>query len=898
MVDTKTRNGGVPRLDPAGAFVFLREQFTAGRAGSGRLVLVSGNVACGKTWLLNAFLDSVERDGTLALSAVGAVDEQSLDCGVIDQLLSGPGLPDAVVERAHHIIAALRDEGDAASIVTPLLGRLGQALLDLARERPLVVVVDDVHLADGVSVLLLQHLQRRLRPTKLTIVLSLPDGPRPAELALRITRHAHHPIRLAPLSEQAVREMIGGDDGLAARIHQLGAGNPLLVNALVEDHRTARDISGPATTPGPAFRAALASYLDRCEPPLREVAGALAVFGRSASAPVLAALTGVSTGVAERAGEALDCSGLLTDGWFRHPRIESAVRDGLPPEVRAAAQLRAAGVKFRQAAPPKEVADHLIAAGSADPPWAIPLLREAAGQAAAADDVDFARQCLELGLARATTDLERRSLLAQLARHTWRMSPSAADRQLSSLRELPADGLPEAVERAEAAVAVRNALWDGDEAAYHKEWQAAVGRADGRTRMGVRLAQAWWFGPQGADASDEVPADDPWHQTVTELSRFWYRSGNEASTAAAERLLRNCRLDDDSLEALMTAVLALVHANRMDDAETWWRSLKAEADRRGAVTWQAVLTGMWASAVLRAGDVTYAAELARHALSLLPAQDWGAAIGDPLATLLFAWTAAGEYERAADVLARDVPDGMSGTLAGIRFTRARGHYRLATGQLLAAVDDFTACGRMLAARGADLPVVAPWRADLAAASLVLGNLDAARGLAAEQLRLTAGTDAHTRGLAMRVLALAGEPDDLHDTLRQAAEKFTESGDRWEAYRTARMLDRFSPQRVVVPRPGAPVPDRVAVFRSVALAAVVGRGLSATARTEPEGAGGESISAAERRVAELAARAMTNQEISDVLAITVSTVEQHLTRVYRKLGIRGRAQLAAKLGADY
>lgn len=221
------------------------------------------------------------------------------------------------------------------------------------------------------------------------------------------------------------------------------------------------------------------------------------------------------------------------------------------------------------------------------------------------------------------------------------MSPSAADRQLSSLRELPADGLPEAVERAEAAVAVRNALWDGDEAAYHKEWQAAVGRADGRTRMGVRLAQAWWFGPQGADASDEVPADDPWHQTVTELSRFWYRSGNEASTAAAERLLRNCRLDDDSLEALMTAVLALVHANRMDDAETWWRSLKAEADRRGAVTWQAVLTGMWASAVLRAGDVTYAAELARHALSLLPAQDWGAAIGDPLATLLFAWTAAG-----------------------------------------------------------------------------------------------------------------------------------------------------------------------------------------------------------------------------------------------------------------
>lgn len=202
-MDTKTRNGGAPQLDPGEALAFLREQFTAGRAGPGRLVLVSGSAAGGETRLLDAFLDSVERDGTLALSAMGAADERSLDCGVIDQLLSGPGLPDDVAERVQHIVAALRDEKGAAHVVTPLLGRLGQVLLDLARERPLVVVVDDVHLADGVSVSLLRYLQRRLRPTRLTIVLSLPDGPRPAELALRIARHAHHPVRL---SEQAVRD--------------------------------------------------------------------------------------------------------------------------------------------------------------------------------------------------------------------------------------------------------------------------------------------------------------------------------------------------------------------------------------------------------------------------------------------------------------------------------------------------------------------------------------------------------------------------------------------------------------------------------------------------------------------------------------------------------------------
>lgn len=51
-----------------------------------------------------------------------------------------------------------------------------------------------------------------------------------------------------------------------------------------------------------------------------------------------------------------------------------------------------------------------------------------------------------------------------------------------------------------------------------------------------------------------------------------------------------------------------------------------------------------------------------------------------------------------------------------------------------------------------------------------------------------------------------------------------------------------------------------------------------------------LSPAERRVAALAARGRTNKEISDRLGITVSTVEQHLTRIFRKLGVRARGDL--------
>ena len=55
-----------------------------------------------------------------------------------------------------------------------------------------------------------------------------------------------------------------------------------------------------------------------------------------------------------------------------------------------------------------------------------------------------------------------------------------------------------------------------------------------------------------------------------------------------------------------------------------------------------------------------------------------------------------------------------------------------------------------------------------------------------------------------------------------------------------------------------------------------------------------LSDSEKRVAVLAACGYTNRDISSRLYITVSTVEQHLTRVYRKLRICGRQQLPVDL----
>ena len=50
--------------------------------------------------------------------------------------------------------------------------------------------------------------------------------------------------------------------------------------------------------------------------------------------------------------------------------------------------------------------------------------------------------------------------------------------------------------------------------------------------------------------------------------------------------------------------------------------------------------------------------------------------------------------------------------------------------------------------------------------------------------------------------------------------------------------------------------------------------------------------AERRVADLVAAGRTNREAAEALGIKASTVHTHLLRVYAKLGMRSRAELAA------
>jgi DNA-binding CsgD family transcriptional regulator len=62
-------------------------------------------------------------------------------------------------------------------------------------------------------------------------------------------------------------------------------------------------------------------------------------------------------------------------------------------------------------------------------------------------------------------------------------------------------------------------------------------------------------------------------------------------------------------------------------------------------------------------------------------------------------------------------------------------------------------------------------------------------------------------------------------------------------------------------------------------------------------GRDALTASERRVAALAAAGRTNREAAQELFVTVATVETHLRRAYRKLGIAGREELPAALAGS-
>lgn len=92
-------------------------------------------------------------------------------------------------------------------------------------------------------------------------------------------------------------------------------------------------------------------------------------------------------------------------------------------------------------------------------------------------------------------------------------------------------------------------------------------------------------------------------------------------------------------------------------------------------------------------------------------------------------------------------------------------------------------------------------------------------------------------------------------------------------------------------------EAVAIFERLGALTWVGRARDELGLVGPRRRTPDELTAAELRVAELAATGITNREISRAAFMSEKTVEAHMARIYRKLGIRSRAELGARMAGN-
>lgn len=197
----------------------------------------------------------------------------------------------------------------------------------------------------------------------------------------------------------------------------------------------------------------------------------------------------------------------------------------------------------------------------------------------------------------------------------------------------------------------------------------------------------------------------------------------------------------------------------------------------------------------------------------------------------------------------------------------------------------------------------PWRQVAALALRGLDRLDEARAHAQRQVAVArAYGTASLLGASLRVSALVGEREARVAGLEQAVATLACSPARLEYARALADLG------IAVARDGRRAEARAlledASERAYACGAIA---LADRARAELLAMGArprrrafsgvEALTAGERRVAAMAAAGRANREIAQGLFVTAKTVENHLGRVYHKLGIHSRNELRAVLGED-
>ena len=302
---------------------------------------------------------------------------------------------------------------------------------------------------------------------------------------------------------------------------------------------------------------------------------------------------------------------------------------------------------------------------------------------------------------------------------------------------------------------------------------------------------------------------------------------------------------------------------------------------------------------LRRGDLAAAEADSRSALAAaeLPAPTLYRVLN--CAVLVVALTDQGDLDAAEQQLAPLHAEAESGSITAAVLRIARGRLRVAQGRVAEGLEDFLAVGEVLTRAQITCPSYLPWRSQAALAHLALGQDDEALRLANQELELARafGTP-RALGAAKRVAGVVVRGDRGESLLRESVVEFELADSRVDDRALAdlgamlRRRNRRTEARDLL-REALDVAHQAGAKPLAQQAEIELRATGARPRRVVL-TGPDSLTASERRVAELAGEGLTNREIAQTLFITTRTVEGHLTSVFRKLTLDSRDGLPAVL----
>lgn len=911
------------------------EAFLEAAPGGGQALLLEGDAGIGKTILWEQALRvagvrdfrvlrsrPAQSEAQVAFAAVGDLLAPVLSSGVLERL--------APVQRRALETALLIREPDEVFPDTRLLAlALLSSVRVLAEERPVVIALDDAQWLDASSAEVLTFMLRRLDAEPVAVLATVRGRPVEVPLELDRTFAALGRLPIVPLSVGAIHRLLWGRFGIAVprpvimRVHGISGGNPFfaieLGRALVEGSIRAADVELPES-----LRAVVAHRLGALPDRVRETLAVVAALAAPSMA-LLEALRGTGVddielaqrrGVVEFDGDRIR---------FAHPLLAPACYEAMPLHRRRRLHRRLAELDVDL----EERARHLAIAATGPDEEVAAALDAAAARAhargAAQAAADLAERTIALTPPQGLESINRRRITAAehcryagdakkaavLLEEAVAASPPGRVRaealsRLAGPRGLT-EGFPVAVDLLSRALA-EPGLEPAQEVNILCElvWLAQQG---GDNRAGARYAEA------GLALAEQMADPATLALALAAAAQITFaRTGGIRRDLLDRALELEQTLDGDGYTAAgwwtwhaglpmrlspsrVTLALLLGRSDRHDESRALWRRLIAEASQRADPDVVRCLFHC-AQMEMTAGAWDAAEQLCNEAIQLT--RQIGLEMFEPLCRSILAEIDAyrGETEQAR----RSIPE-LLGICETASFRWAAFRLRIALAVLELSDDDGAAGWQQASPLHRDVDDLDVYQARLAGSAgiealLAIGDLPRAERLLAQVDRRAADGDVALRPLVHRCrgLLLASRSNwERAISSLEAATAAPEPPQGVNPFELARSLFALGTVRRRAQRKRA---ARESLERAVEIFERLGaRVWCEKARSELRHIGGRTASDAqlsetERRIVELVVAGRKNSEVAAQLSLSPNTVAWNLSKIYRKLGVRSRTELAA------